>query len=228
MTIKQIHDRINFIRDQEIGGYNTPEEIDISLDMGSMWCFNDYAAMYAMNQTAREALAPFIYQGDFTTNSSGVINLTSLVATDNYFMKLLSIDVVVNDTEAPAYVQSGNRYYPVEISNEDEYANKVNSQLNAPGATNPVVLKLSQTEYRFYPAQVHAGKVRALRRPAKPVFGYSESGRVVTYDSVTSTQLEWNDMFVNKVIAKALHFLGVNLDDDKLATYGLNWPKENV
>jgi hypothetical protein len=224
MTIDKIHSRINFIRDQETGGYNTPAEIDLALDMGSIWCFNDYASVYAVNQTAKEALSPFIYLLDFTTDSTGVYVINSNLN----FLKLLSMDVVVNDPASPSYVQGHNRYFPVDIPGEDEVANRINSQLNPPGATAPVCIVTGQGAYKLYPAQVHAGKLRFLRRPAAPVFGYTEAGRVITYNSGTSTQLEWNDMFINKVIAKALNILGVNLDNDKLVAYGLQWPKENI
>jgi hypothetical protein len=66
--------------------------------------------------------------------------------------------------------------------------------------------------------------MRFLRRPAAPVYGYSQVSRVITYNSGTSTQLEWNDLFINLVIYRALSVLGVQLSDEKLAQYGLTYP----
>jgi hypothetical protein len=228
MTIDKIHSRILLVLDQEISGYNTPPEIDRALDMASMWCFNEYASLYAVNQTAREALAPFIYSLDFVTDALGVFDVVNSLPTDEFFIKLLTMDVVVNDTTAPSYVAGQNRYYAVDFIGDDEFASRMNSQLNPPSAKSPLGLVNGKGLYKLYPLQVHAGKMRFLRKPAAPVFGFSESGRVITYDAVTSTQLEWNNLFINRVIARALSILGVNLSDEKLAQYGLLWPKEGI
>ena len=63
----------------------------------------------------------------------------------------------------------------------------------------------------MFPAQGYAGTLYYLKRPAKPVLGYTLVSRVITYDSGTSTQLEWDDEEINNVVFKAMQLLGVNL-----------------
>lgn len=222
MTIDKVHERINFIRDQEIGGYNTPAEIDNALDTASMWCFNDYRERYATDVTAYEALAPFKKKLDFITSGGGTLTVSSLVGYEEY-AQLLNIQVAVVDADI-----SAARKWDVTISTDDEMSSRQNSQLNPIAVTNPIAEELGVGVFQLYPETTHAGTIRYLKRPAKPVFGYTEAGREITYNSGSSTQLEWNDIFINKIIARALNILGVNLDNDKLVAYGLQWPKENI
>lgn len=220
MTLDKVHSRINFISSKEIGGYFAPAEIDIALDLGQMMCVQELAPFYAVNQTAKEALAPFIHKLSFSTDSAGVYQ----VAANLSYMKLTSMTPSVTDNNVPAGVPT-KRLTGCTIVNEDEEADAYMSQLNQFSTTNPLVVTEGLGKWQFYPEQVHAVIVRFIRRPAIPVFGYTQSGRAITYNSGTSTQLEWNDLFINMVIARALMILGINLTDEKLQQYGLTYPK---
>lgn len=211
MTIQEIQDFLDELTAQERGGFNTYAEKDAALDRASMTMFSFYRKIYATSITAKEALSPFRVKYDYTTSGTGEITLSA----GQEFVTLLSFDVMVNDPDAPSGFDPERRY-PVSFPNEDELADRLNSQTKQPTRTAPIADIVDVGWYNLYPRVVHSGTIRYLRRPAKPVFGYSQVGRVITYDPNTSTQLEWTEPYLNDVIFLALRFLGVNLSNEYL------------
>lgn len=213
MNISEIHDDINRILDQEQAGYFPPADIDAFLDRGSMWLFNRYRREYAGSVDAYEALAPFKATPlDYSTNGSGVY----AIAGNLNYAQLLGVDVSVVDAGT-----GQARRWPVEIIKEDELASRRNSQLLAPSATLPIALETASGAFKFYPEQVHAGTFRFFRRPAVPVFAYTQVGRTITYVSGSSTQLEWTEPYQSKVVGLALYYMAVNLDNPALQKIAL-------
>lgn len=211
MTLLEIHDFIDLITAQERGGFNTYAEKDAALDRASLTLFEAYRKRYAKDIEAKEALSPFRVRYDYTTSGTGEITLSS----GQNFVHLLSMDVMVNDPDAPSGFDA-NRRYPVSFPNEDELADRLNSQTKQPTRTAPVADIVGVGWYDLYPAVVHSGTIYFLKRPVKPVFNYTQVGRVITYNAVTSVQLEWTEPYLNNVIFLALRFLGINLNSEVL------------
>jgi hypothetical protein len=228
MTIQEIHDFIDLVTDKDQTGYFTHEEKDSVLDRASMWWFNKWSPVYAESAEAFEALSPFKTKLDYETDSGGVYT----VSADQKYMRVTGMDVSVLDEGSEVA-----RRWPVEFLREDEIASRLNSQLLAPSNILPIAEKraiksgtvgLFTHEFSLYPAQVHAGTLRFLRRPAKPVFSYTQDGEEITYSAEGSTQLEWTEPYINKVIAKALQFLGISLKNPILEQAGITLPQEDV
>lgn len=211
MNISEIHDFIDLITSKERGGFNTSAEIDESLDRASLTLFEFYRPNYAKSIESKEALAPFRRRYDYTTSGTGEIS----ISTGFDFTHLLAMDVIVNDPSAPSGFDP-NRRYPVMFPNEDEISDRRNSQIKQPTRTAPIADIVGVGWYNLYPQVVHSGTIYYLIRPPKPVFGYTEVGRVITYDPSTSTQLLWTEPYQNLVIFLALRFLGINLQNEYL------------
>ena len=211
MTIEEIQDFLDEITAQERGGFNTYAEKDAALDRASMTMFSFYRKIYATSIQAKEALSPFRVRYDYTTSGTGEITLSS----GQQFVSLLSMNVLVNDPDAPSGF-SADRHYPVSFVNEDEIADRLNSQTKQPTRTDPIADIVDVGWYNLYPQVVHSGTIYFLKRPDKPVFGYTQVGRVITYDPNTSTQLEWTEPYLNDVMFLALRFLGINLSNEYL------------
>lgn len=212
MNISEIHDFIDLICSKERGGFNTPAEKDEALDRASLTLFEFYRPNYARTIEAKEALSPFRRTYNYTTNSTGEIS----ISTGFDFTHLLAMDVLVVDTSATAAGFNPNRRFDVSFANEDELANRKNSQTNPPIATAPLADIVGVGWYNLFPQQVHTGTIYYLKRPSKPIYGYTQVGRVITYNQLTSTQLEWQEPTLNSVIFLALRFLGINLNNEIL------------
>lgn len=218
MNISEIHDFIDLITSKERGGFNTIEEVDSALDRASLTLFEFYRKVYAKSIEAKEALSPFRAKYDYTTNGTGEISISSGFD----FVHLLAMDVMQNEPDAPSGFNPDRRY-PVMFPNEDELADRLNSQIKQPTRTSPIADILGVGWYNLYPEVVHSGTIYYLTRPNKPVFGYTQSGRSIVYNPLTSTQLQWTEPYLNKVIWISLRYLGVNLDNDKLVQYAADF-----
>lgn len=178
------------------------------IDAAQRSFYSDIQPKYATSQRVKDILAPFKETLNFTTLVSG-----NVIVTDTRYLDLLDLQI---------YFLVSNRriYYPVQIVNEDVRAQRLNSQIDPVTVTSPIGEQVGQRTFRLYPASAYNGNITYLRRPIKPVFGYSViSGRVIVYNSLTSTQLEWEDSVINQIIAKGLSSIGINLTSTELQQY---------
>lgn len=173
-----------------------------------MSLYADYQPRYATSQRIKDALAPFKGTYNFTTQLSGYV-----IVPDTTYLDLLDIQI---------YYQLSNRtiYFPITLANEDTRAMALNSQVDPVTITNPIGEQMSQRSFKLYPSGKYNGTVSYLRRPVKPIFGYTLiSGRVIVYNPSTSTQLEWADNLTNQIIAKALASVGINMSSAEIEQY---------
>ena len=228
MTIDKIHDIILFLVNKEQIGYFSPEEIDMMLDRESLGHFNDLynnyktwspgrpvpVVGYGESQRINDALAPFKAKYDFTTSGlSGVVTLP----TD--YMYLISL-------RTSRYNSSLGRTVNIQprVLNEEELVMALESQVDPVSLDGPVAIMNAPVtgarKIQLFPDTVtHTGSVYYFKRPAAPKFAYTQSGRVITYDSGNSVQLEWSDTEVNAIISKVLAPLGLNMSAQDISQY---------
>lgn len=217
-----IEDAINFLNfwiSKERGAFYTIPELNALLDKGQIALYNDLKPIYATSHLAKEKLSPFRRTYDFTPSNtiSGVISVPSNV---NY-LDLLDIQITY-------LISNRTMYWGVPLVNEDERAQRLNSQVNPVTTTNPIGEQLAPRFFRLYPAGGYTGTVTFLKRPVKPVFGYTViSGRVIVYNPATSTQLEWRESEITEVLIKALKSIGINLSDDQVQNFAQIASQEN-
>ena len=118
MNLNDIFNFLNFYINKFTGSWYTVEELENVLDFGQMALYSDLKPKYATSQLIKDALSPFRESYNFTTQVSGYVIVP---ATD--YLDLLDIQI---------YFQVSNRtvYYPIKLYNEDERAERLNSQLD--------------------------------------------------------------------------------------------------
>lgn len=200
MTLQDVFNELNFYINKYTGCWYTIPELENILDMGQMGVYSDLKPKYATSQLIKDALSPFRSVYNFTTQVSGYV-----IVPDTTYLDFLELQI---------FFQISNRevYYQPTALNEDTRSDVLNSQENPITVTSPAMEQTAQRTFRLYPTGVYNGNVTYLRRPVKPVFGYTVlSGRIIVYNSGTSTQLEWRDTEIPMVINKALEAAGINL-----------------
>lgn len=221
MTLDSTYEFLNFWINKFTGSYYTPEQLDLVVDRGQMSLYADLEPKYATSQRIKDALSPFRSSMDFTTGTT-----TNGLITIPANLNCLSIkDVMVE------YTISGTptRYVPIPIVNEDERANALRSQIDAPTIYEPIAEQVGKGILQLWPKEANAGTVTFLRRPVAPVYGYSTvSGRVIVYNSGASTQLEWSENWINAVLIKALSSIGINLTDQDITGYAEQKTSQNA
>lgn len=209
-TIQDISNLLRFIVRKERGVFITYAESDAALDAGQLDAFNDYFKLYAIDQVIHDALTPFRVYQPFTSTSGGVVTYEA-----DYLHLLAGVFTVV-----------GSDTCPVRFVQTDEYPIAISSQLRPVAVTTPIAMDTA-TGFQLYPATTHIGAYNYLRRPATPVFGYTQAGRVITYNSATSTQLEWGDIYINQIIAYALRFYGIYIGDEQVLSFAQQLKNES-
>lgn len=218
-TINDVFNRLNFYINKFTGGFYTISELEDLTDMGQMGVYSDLKPKYATSQLVKDSLVPFRRFWDFTPTDtiSGYI-----VVPDLTYLDLLDLQITFTISGR------GIGYYPVEMINEDERANRLNSQIDPVTITSPVGEQTAPRYFRLYPLSGYTGTVTYLRRPVKPVFGYTTvSGRIIVYNPNTSTQLEWKETDINKIILKSLEIAGVNLSEEELVQFAEQKTNQN-
>lgn len=219
MNINDVFNILNFWIAKERGAYYTIPELEDLTDIGQLAYYSDEKPKYATSQLVKEILSPFKRKYDFTpsTTISGYIVIPSNVD----YLDLLAVQIEY---------QISNRtiYAPVEMVNEDEKADRLNSQIDPVTITSPIGEMDIPRFIRLYPTAGYTGTATYFKRPVKPVFGYSViSGRVIVYNPLTSTQLEWRDTEITKVILKSLESIGINLSDQQVQQFAQIKSQEN-
>lgn len=191
-----------FIVRKERGVFVTVNEAMQTLDNAQLEAVEEWFSTYGATQIIHDAIRKLRVQKSFTSDSTG------LVTFDSDYLHLIG----------GAYTVSGSTINNVRFLNEDELALALKSQLRAVSTSNPIAIDAS-VGFRLYPAVTQTGFYNYLRRPATPVLGYTQSGRTITYDPNTSTQLEFTDVYINNIISRALKFWGINMAEQDIQQF---------
>lgn len=199
MTIEQTHKEFNTRLHKEHVGYISPSEVDQFLDLAQMVEFSrlfggrnpqpvdaqSSPALYGDTARSHSDLAPF--KKSFTgTAASGVINIPP----DCIHLTTVSIN-------------NGSKVVSCEILGEEIFEVRRNSYIVPPTLDKPVAVREGRT-LTFLPSGDNDYILRYLKRPARPNFVFTLNGRVLTHDPSTSTDLEWDDASVGRIINKAV------------------------
>jgi hypothetical protein len=221
MNINDVHKTILYFVNKEQNAFITPAEIDLVLDKAQLVLFNQYhtnpklpsnvqAKNYGDSQRIDDALSAFKSKYTFTslTSPSGVVTLPA------DYMHLISLFTTVYNAQL-----GRNVYSSVQVMNEEELIERLESQVIPVTADDPIAIMNSQNRIQLFPEAPATGGVYYFKRPAVPVFGYTQSGRTITYNPLTSTQLEWRDADIMNIIVIALSYYGLNMSSEMIAQF---------
>ena len=117
----------------------------------------------------------------------------------------------------------------VKIVNESELSYILESPIMAPTITRPIAvlgnvggtvnsIAVSTQKIQLFPETGMSGTLYYFRRPATPNYVETVSGRTRTYDSGASTQMEWGDVAITRIVERALKILSTHLKDGDTLT----------
>jgi len=201
-NINDIYGFINYIFGKQLGDFITVEECMQCLDNAQMQLFEEEFKVYSANQTIVDSLLPFKVIQSFTSDASGNVTFQS-----NY-MHLL----------AGAYTTTNNTINPIRFVTEDELPYYLTNQLRPVATSSPCAINIANG-FKLFPESAQSGKYSYMKRPATPVLAYTYVNRVFTYNSGSSTQLEFSDAYVNNIISRALSLIGVSLSEQEVQQF---------
>ena len=208
-NLNEIYNFMVFIVRKERGVFVTIPEFESTLDNAQIEAVSDWFELYGTTQKIHDAIRKLRSQVQFTSTSDGQVDFAS-----NYLHMI-----------GGAYTVTGSTINSIRFVNEDEVALALKSQLR-PVSTSLPIAKDTATGFQIYPQVAQTGFYNYLRRPLKPVYGYTTSGRTITYDNATSTQLEFTDVYINNIISIALKFWGINMAEQDIQAFAQNQTQE--
>ena len=208
-NLNEIYNFMVFIVRKERGVFVTIPEFESTLDNAQIEAVSGWFEQYGATQKIHDAIRKLRSQIQFTSTSDGQVNFAS-----DYLHMI-----------GGAYTVTGSSVNAVRFVNEDEIALALKSQLR-PVSTSLPIAKDTATGFQIYPQVAQTGFYNYLRRPLKPVYGYTTSGRTINYDNATSTQLEFTDVYINNIISIALKFWGINMAEQDIQAFAQNQTQE--
>ena len=201
-NINDIYNIIVYIFQKDRGGFITTDEVCLVLDNAQMELYSDLFKAYQINQLIVDGLSPFKVKQSFTSASDGQVTMLG------DYQHLLGA----------VYTIYGSSFNTVRFVNDDELPNAVKSQLRPVTLTSPIAID-SALGFQLYPNSVQEGFYTYLRIPATPVWGGTLVNRVLTYNPLTSTQIEFYDSYINNIISRALKYIGINMGEDEVEQF---------
>jgi hypothetical protein len=208
-TLEDVYNFMRFIVRKERSVFLTIDEAMDSLDTGQMDAFEEFFKMYGINQNVHDALRPFRIYYQFTSDSSGFVTFP-----DGYLHLI-----------GQPFTVTGSTVNRIEFLNEDELPFALTSQLRPISNTYPIASDTSMG-FSVYPQQTQTGFFTYLRRPARPVYATVESGRLIVFDATNSINLEWEDSYINNIIARALKYVSVNMGEPEVYNFASQYEQE--
>lgn len=208
-NISEIVGLMQYILRKERGVFLTIDEATQNLDAAQLDAFEDYFREYGVNQVVHDALRPFRVYYQFTSDASGFVTYPP------EYMHVVGT----------AFTVSGSTVNQISFYNEDEFVNALNSQLRPISLSNPMA-RDTATGFSLYPQTTQTGFFTYLTRPVTPVYATIVSGRQILYDAANSVQLGFSDSYVNNIIARALRYSGVNMDEKGVYDFSTQYSQE--
>jgi hypothetical protein len=194
----------------------------LGLTIGQVVIVNTGTGQFQPDTTITKIINSTSFQVNIAPIVPIATNATINVFNFKEYLDLLDLNI---------YYNAGGRdnYYSIKMSNEDELSDRLMSQINPPTTQMPVGSMIQRRSIQLWPANnTYAAKVSYMRRPKKPVYGYSVvGGRNIVYEPINSVQLEWKDTDINFILLKGLASIGINLSDQEVSQFAEMKSQEN-
>ena len=153
------------------------------------------------NQNSTDALRPFVTTLTILTAAPNIIPFPA-----NYVHYIAAANFVDNNPN------------PVTVVNRDEMNQVRVDPIAFPTEDYPYAT-IEGNQMMIYPSSIDRVDLTYLRRPNQPVWGYTIVNDEPVYDPLTSTQLEWKEVYHIDIARLILAYLGINFRDADLLTY---------
>lgn len=210
-NISNLYDFYLYVVRKERGVFVSPSQFNANMDAAQLDCVEEWFTGYGEDQKLHDALRKFRVYYPFTSNAAGFVTFP-----DDYIHLL-----------GQPFTVTGSTVNRVDFKNEDETPFELTSQLRPVSNTYPIAQDTS-VGFSVYPQQSQIGFFNYLRRPAIPVFAYTQVGRVITYDAGNSVQLEFTDVYINHILARGLWYAGVNMNEKEISDFSQNYNQQTT
>lgn len=216
-NINDLYNLSQYVIRKTRGSFQTVAEFNQNIWSAYKDAVAEWYSQYGKSQVIHDALRPMRVYQSFTSDTSGFV----LFPSD--YMHLLGTPMLFY----------GSTISRATFVNEDEIQFALTSQVRAVDMSNPILVDYATTVsgirvggFSCYPQQTQIGAYWYLRLPVQPVLSVIQVGRVVTYDPLTSVQIESSEIYWDGILAKSLKFVGINMSEAEVAQFGQAYANE--
>lgn len=211
-SVNEVFDLVKYRANKSgFNGNISPDDFNLLFPRAEIRYYNEMYAQYYKTQRISDTLSKFLSDPvTITIGSNGRYTFP-----DDMF----HVDSVTMLYEG---IQ-----YPVVRVEKDRIANHLSSTYDAPNSQFPIY-----TEYKeflqFYPSVAGTASLVYLKAPNTVVWGYTiVNGRPV-YNPATSTDPEWSETDIDRIINYMLQDIGINMRDVELGNFAMNQRQTTV
>lgn len=217
MNINDVYNLVLFITNRSQTGNTGPARFNYAADMANISLFKRYCGIPEEYQPGSPiSKMAFSITGD-------IEKVARIFKVD----KPLYIDPATGKADVPDNFEkeSTMTYYTqkngdpvaieVDICNDTEFQEKLTSYVVPADMDNPAC-RFIGTKIEFAPKTLVTSTLTYLRKPVKPVWGYTFSSNRPVYSSNASTDPEWPDTVLNDFVLRICQFLGINMERNTL------------
>lgn len=125
---------------------------------------------------------------------------------------------IIYPTSAFKKVSTGSgstRIVTIDVVDEARASYRRGSALVGPTRDVPILV-IEAGKFVVYPEDLGVFTLTYMRRPATPVWGFTESAGRYVYSAGTSTQFEWSDLDFTAISMRVLKLMGINFREGEI------------
>jgi hypothetical protein len=216
ININEVKEFVNFVMNKNLNGAYTPKGFNQAIKVANLELFDELrGGKYSTYQPGRPV--PIIGMEQNSTISEEL----------DVFANNASITLTSGVGDLPSdHIQTlsltSTNGYAIEWVRREDFDKIVKDPIDTPLEEEAIYKHHGAKKIKTSPSSIGPLAVSYLRAPATPVWGYTVSGSVATYNGVTSTNFEWNSTAFVALCAKILSYLGVNLSNEQIVGFSEN------
>ena len=174
---------------------------------------------FERNQTISDELAPLVKSTEYNQSDITIFTNESYIefAKPSDYMYLIDLRhrIFKNPTDPKNPIDGVNKWVRVDIKTQDQVSYTMDSQIVSPDADHPTGVSFNNYIH-IYPTSVNKIKLIYLKKPIAPVWAYTTSGTVQTYDPVNSVNFELSETVHNEICQQVLSYFAISTRDQEL------------
>ena len=197
MTVNQIKNIVTSDLSAERTGYTLrAEQYNDYLEKANYDLFNQVIKNWEEGQAITDTLYPFKVKTDLTF-AAGVADRPA-----NYARF------------SAAYYDDGATVVPVEELTDAELPDRINNAITAPTAAYPVICFYNE-KINILPVSITTGvDLIYVQKPTTPVYAEKVENAINVYDSASSTQLDFDELYHPDVVRLIVGYTGIDVKDN--------------
>jgi len=211
MTVNEIKNIVTSVVSSERTGYTLkPEDFNLYLQKANFELFNQSLKNWENKQVITDILYPFKVKADLTF-AAGVATRPADYA-----------------RHSAAWYDDGATIVPVEVVTDAELPDRINNAITAPTVAYPIIYFLNE-KINILPVSITTGvDLLYVKKPTTPVYAEKVENEINVYDSASSTQLDFDEIYHPDVIRTIIGFTGIDVKDSLIIQAIEREKQENI